>query len=351
AARAGLAALAKRLGAQAAAAAAAPPTDRSAETDPAPDPARATDPAPVPAAPTARPASLEPVPEPASAFDRDEGAAAAAVASLAAGEQDRLVAFVGKLIVSKGIDLLIAAWPLVLMAEPRARLAVVGFGAYRGGVERLIDALADGDLPAVAALAAEGRAAEGEVGGSGSLHHLQSFLDDLERDEHGDAARYLAAARDMRERTVLTGRLEHDELTDLLPACEAQVVPSTFPEAFGMVAAEAAACGTLPLCADHSGLAEVSAALAAAVPAPARPLLSFPVGPGAVRLIAERLVAWLQAPEELREATRTALVATARELWSWEGVARGVLAAAEGRLDELPRPEARDTAREAHGFA
>jgi hypothetical protein len=27
-----------------------------------------------------------------------------------------------------------------------------------------------------------------------------------------------------------------------------------------------------------------------------------------------------------------------RELWSWEGVARGVIAASEGRLDELPPP-------------
>ncbi len=278
--------------------------------------------------------------EPASAFARDVGTAATAVASLAAGaEEDRLVLFVGKLIVSKGIDLLIAAWPLVLLAEPRARLAVVGFGAYRDGVLRLIDALADGDLDAVRALAAEGRAAEGEVGATGSLRYVEAFLDGLERDEHGDAERYLAAARDLRERVVLTGRLEHAELTDLLPACEAQVVPSTFPEAFGMVAAEAAACGALPLCADHSGLAEVTAALAAAVPEEARPLLAFTVGPDAVRAIAERLAGWLDAPEPLREETRAALVATARERWSWEGVARGVLAAAQGQLDELPLPE------------
>ena len=42
-------------------------------------------------------------------------------------------------------------------------------------------------------------------------------------------------------------------------------MPSTFPEAFGMVAAEAAACGALPVVADHSGLAEVARTLAAAV--------------------------------------------------------------------------------------
>ena len=52
---------------------------------------------------------------------------------------------------------------------------------------------------------------------------------------------------------MLTGRLEHDELAELLPAVEATVVPSTFPEAFGMVAVEAAACGALPVSAAHSG--------------------------------------------------------------------------------------------------
>jgi hypothetical protein len=34
-------------------------------------------------------------------------------------------------------------------------------------------------------------------------------------------------------------------------------MPSTFPESFGMVAVEAAACGVLPLSAAHSGMAEV----------------------------------------------------------------------------------------------
>ena len=54
------------------------------------------------------------------------------------------------------------------------------------------------------------------------------------------------------------GRLEHDEVAGVLPASDAMVVPSTFPEAFGMVAAEGAACGVLPVCAEHSGLAEVT---------------------------------------------------------------------------------------------
>ena len=47
----------------------------------------------------------------------------------------------------------------------------------------------------------------------------------------------------------------------LVPLADAVVVPSVLPEAFGMVAAEAAACGVVPIVAGHSGLAEVAAAL------------------------------------------------------------------------------------------
>jgi glycosyltransferase involved in cell wall biosynthesis len=116
------------------------------------------------------------------------------------------------------------------------------------------------------------------------------------------------------------------------------VVPSTFPEAFGMVAVEAAACGTLPVSAAHSGLAEVSDALAGAVPQQAAQWLSFPIDDGAVRALAARLCGWLAADPGLRSRTREGLVATARERWSWDGVAGGVIAAARGELAGLPRP-------------
>ena len=268
---------------------------------------------------------LEPPRAVESAFSRDAREAAAALRTLS--PTDRHVVFVGKLIVSKGVDLLAAAWPLVLSAVPEARLVIVGFGAYRRALERLLEALGAGDAAAARALAAEGRAAEG--GPAKPLRHLLEFLDTVDEG-------YWRAARDLRGRVVLTGRLEHAELAPLLAMAEAQVVPSTFPEAFGMVAAEAAACGALPVSSDHSGLAEVTRTLAAAVPPAARPWLSF--ANGDVRGLADRLIAWLQAPEDLRSATRAGLVQVARDQYSWEGVARAVIAAAQGRLDELPEP-------------
>jgi glycosyltransferase involved in cell wall biosynthesis len=256
------------------------------------------------------------------AFARDASVAASALRELDL-VHDRHVCFIGKLIVSKGVDLLLAAWPLV----PQARLVVIGFGGFHDGLMALLAALAAGDRDAVREIAHAGRELEG--GPRAPLRHLLAFLETADD-------RYWAAARDLRERVVFTGRLEHDELAPLLAGCEALVFPSTFPEAYGMVAAEAAACGVLPVSAGHSGAAEVSAMLAAAVPQEARGWLSFGVDDDAVRAIAERVRGWLQAPEELRGPTRAALVATARERFSWEGVAGGVIAAAQGHLDGLP---------------
>jgi glycosyltransferase involved in cell wall biosynthesis len=276
-----------------------------------------------------------------SAFARDSGAAADAIGRVLDG-RGVLVAFVGKLIVSKGVDLLIAAWPLVLRSAPDARLLVIGFGAYREGLERLVERLRAGDLEGVREIALAGRALEGQDGGASAveagaqtapLRHLLAFLDSL---SDAEADGYRLAARPLGERIVFTGRLDHEELADVLPACAALVVPSTFPEAFGMVAAEAAACGVLPVSAGHSGLAEVSETLAREVPPEAAEWLSFPVDDDAVQAIAERVVGWLAADQALKASTRAALVSVTRKRWSWEGVALGVIAAARGEPATRP---------------
>jgi len=245
------------------------------------------------------------------------------------GDRDPLVVFVGKLIVSKGVDLLLAAWPLVHAAHPGARLQIAGFGEYEDALRRLLAALERGDLDDAREVARLGRGLEG--GAPEPLSILSAFLAD-------PPPGYVEAARAAADSVELIGRLEHHEVAALLPRAEALVMPSTFPEAFGMVAAEAAACGVLPVSAGHSGMLEVSRQLAAKLPEEVAPLVSFPVEAGAVEAIAGRLNAWLALPEPRREAARAALVETVGELWSWEAVARGVLAAAAGELDGLPVP-------------
>jgi len=244
-----------------------------------------------------------------------------------------VVGYVGKLIVAKGVDLLLAAWPLVVTRVPEARLMVVGFGGYREALGQMVSALANADLDELREIAQRGRELEG--GPAGALGYLSAFVDGLEgraRDLYWEAAP--AAARAIR----FSGRLEHGDLPLVLPAFSAQVVPSTFPEAFGMVAAEAACCGALPVSAAHSGLAEVTDALAEALDPELRSLLSFERGPAAVENIADRLVRWLRLPASDRAKASAALSELARDRFGWEGVANGVIAAAGGRLDELPRP-------------
>ena len=262
-------------------------------------------------------------------WGRDPEMAAVAIDHLAAATGPRVV-FVGKLIVSKGIDLLLAAWPMVHAANPGASLLVVGFGEYEDATRRLWTALETGDLTTVREIAARGWALEG--GEEAPLSMLTAFLADLP-DSYADDA--VAAAGSV----AFAGRLEHDEVGRLVPAADAVVMPSTFPESFGMVAAEAAAAGTPPVSAHHSGMAEVSGALAEALPAQAASLVSFELDERAVGSLADRLNGWLSLDPEIRERALASLHEVAARNWSWDGVARGILAASAGELDGLPAPQ------------
>jgi glycosyltransferase involved in cell wall biosynthesis len=185
------------------------------------------------------------------------------------GNEDRLrrwfesdeptVLYFGKLLFNKGVHLLFRA-----LREVDARGLVVGFGDYRAELE---------------AIAPPG--------------------------------------------TLFTGPLEHRHLVHLLPLVDITVVPSIFPEAFGMVAAEAAATGCPPLVARHSGLAEVAAGVEAEYPPQHRELTSF--ASGDEDDLAEKLSRLLALEPEQRAELGRAARRAAERLWSWEGVANRLL--------------------------
>jgi glycosyltransferase involved in cell wall biosynthesis len=126
-------------------------------------------------------------------------------------------------------------------------------------------------------------------------------------------------------RTLFTGPLEHRHLAHLLALADATVVPSIFPEAFGMVAAEAAAAGSPPLVARHSGLAEIADGLEAEYPKHLRDLASFSTGDAGE--LAAKLQRLLGLPEGDRAALREGARRVAVARWSWAGVAHRLLAA------------------------
>ena len=183
------------------------------------------------------------------------------LATFLAGELPTVVYF-GKLIEQKGVHVLLDA----LRGVP-AQAVVVGFGPERAALER--------------------RAAANGV------------------------------------RVLFTGPLEHRHLRHLLALADACVVPSIFPEAFGMVAAEAAAAGCPPIVARHSGLAEVAAGLEAELPSALARLVSAPTGDEAA--LRERLQSLLALTDAERGILRATVRRAVEERWSWARVAQRLL--------------------------
>jgi glycosyltransferase involved in cell wall biosynthesis len=109
---------------------------------------------------------------------------------------------------------------------------------------------------------------------------------------------------------------------------DAVVVPSIFPEAFGMVAAEAAAAGVPPIVARHSGLAEIADGIEAEYPPGRGHLASFTTGDAAD--LATKLNELLALPPAVREELGEGARRAALMRWSWKSVAVRLLAPFEG---------------------
>jgi glycosyltransferase involved in cell wall biosynthesis len=209
-----------------------------------------------------------------------------------------IVGYLGKLIPQKGVELFLEAQPA--LRHDTAAL-VVGFGSDRDWLAALSLALRRGDRDAIVWLR--------DVGG-------------LPVDP-GAAPRRASERPDV----TFTGLLDHRYAPGVLAAMDVQVVPSIVQEAFGMVAAEGAAAGALPIVARHSGLAEVAGALEGEVGRPG--LFSFEPGDGAVGRLAEGVDRLLSLPAEERAELRRAVSSFVAEHWTWERTAARLLAAAE----------------------
>jgi len=220
--------------------------------------------------------------------------------------------FVGKLIAAKGVHNLLAAAGLTTV--PGLGLEIVGYGDFEVSLRRLARALETGDGRGAALVARSG----------GDL------LDPLARRLGSADPGFLRRAAQVP--VVFHGRLDHGPLSRRLPTFDLLVVPSVVPEAFGMVAAEAAACGVLPIVPRHSGIGEVGAALEEALGRPG--LLTFdPAEPvSGIAAAVDRVL--LLASDERAELERRA-AALARERWSWERVADRLLSLATSSDPEL----------------
>ena len=222
-------------------------------------------------------------------------------AFLSAGDNSPLVIYVGKLIHSKGVHSLLSAFVRV-RRETGARLLVVGFGTFREGLQALTRSLSAGDEKAVERLAELGRLLEG--GPAGPLEHFE-LSEGLLREAAG-----------MEDSVEFVGPLYHKDLAKLLPVADLGVVPSIFPETFGLVAGEFAASGVVPFVADHSGLREAGEIIGRDLPFDLRVRLD-----GFEENLARALTDYLKLPEEERRRCGETARRNSVEYLSWTTLA------------------------------
>src|ERR671919_121957 len=134
-------------------------------------------------------------------------------------------------------------------------------------------------------------------------------------------------ARGFADRVTFTGRLDHRYAPEVVAAFDVLVVPSIVKEAFGMVAAEGAAAGALPLVARHSSLAEVAEALEVAIDRPGA--LSFEPGQGATGRLADALRRLLDLPADERLRLAAAARGHVASEWTWKRTAERLLEAGQ----------------------
>jgi len=215
-----------------------------------------------------------------------------------AAHRGPIVGYLGKLIPQKGVERFVEA---LAVLGPGVHGLVVGFGGFREWLAALVSALDAGDPDA-----------------HGWLAEASPMNLELRPDE-------VRAAAGLADRVTFTGRLDHRHAPAAVAAMDVLVVPSTLAEAFGMVAAEAAAAGVPPVVSRHSSLSEVAAALEGAAGEPG--LLSFEPGPGATHRLLDALRRLLDlGPDDRRELGATLRAHVARE-WTWERTAEHLLEA------------------------
>ena len=227
-------------------------------------------------------------------------------------QRDRLlVGYVGKFIVSKGVHNFLCS--LGLTHGDPFDVVIVGYGGFERELKDLAGALASGDKERALYIARTGD-------GVKTLDAVTEFLESPAADES-----YFRRAAEIS--VEFPGRLDHEELSKVLPTWDIAVAPSVLAEAFGMVGAEAAASGVLPVLPRHSGIGEIGSALEGALDAPG--LLTFdPADP--VRDMAAALDRLLRLGHEERLRMDSVVSAYARKHWSWEKVGEGLLEAAGG---------------------
>jgi glycosyltransferase involved in cell wall biosynthesis len=174
---------------------------------------------------------------------------------------EKIIAFVGRLIESKGPHLLIEAFEEIRKKVPDSRLLIVGHGPQRPELEKLGD----------------------------------------------------------QERILFCGYLSHDLLRFLLPCADVAVFPSVLAEAGPLVFMESLAAGCLPLGTNFGGMAAHIDSLHGVLPDVIISTMKLNPDP---KSLAADIAAKVPTALKMAEGTKELLRQAAVERYEWKSVAR-----------------------------
>ncbi len=158
--------------------------------------------------------------------------------------EEPIIIYFGKFLQTKGVGELMLLTPKIFELVPNVRFVFVGFGTYREHLEAIFTALKTGNIELAKKAA--------KAGGFAIHINVEEYFRKLTEVEVN--------------KITITGILNHELLSELLPLASISLMPSTFPEAFGMVAVESMSAGVFPVTNYHSGMLDVTDKLVESLP-------------------------------------------------------------------------------------
>ena len=232
-------------------------------------------------------------------------------------EEEAILLFVGRLIVSKGLHSIIAALPEIFARYPHARLLVVGHGPFREAMELLVHAQATGNRSLAESIVQWGSGLEGNP--PQPLATVTHYWNHLKSTDQWET--YWQHAREFvqDERVIFTGYLTHNELRYLFPCADVAIFPSVVAEAGPLVFLEALASGCFPMGTYFAGMAASIDSVAAVLPDEVANLMKIRKEEAfTCRDIAEKAPIALETGPQYREVLRNVAV----ERYDWKQIAQ-----------------------------
>lgn len=229
------------------------------------------------------------------------------------------VLFIGKYLWTKGIYLILLALPTILKEKPNSSFIFCGFGPFREAAETIVNCVATGNISLLKSFVRSHELFHGED--QKPLPLIESILE-----KHGASIEKNVNELDfdIRSKITFTGIVNHKQLVNLLPAMDVLIAPSVFPEAFGMVAIEAAACGVYPVLTYQSAFREIGDQVRELVDGRV-PIQNVDMNENASDNIANNVLAYLRQKDQMTADELADFKASLRKLvvdnYSWEGIA------------------------------